>query len=175
MTDRSPLIAVVGGMGPLASAAFVSTVYARASCAREQELPRLLLWSDPHVTDRTSALLDGRAETLASRLHAAFDACARAGATDYVICCVTAHAVLPLLPARWRTPLVSLVDALLETTVLRRCPQLILSSTGTRRLRVLEQHPRWSAASTWLRWPDEDDQERIHRAIYAVKVRDQAA
>jgi aspartate racemase len=174
MVQDSPVVAIIGGMGPLASAAFISTIYERAASAREQDMPRLLLWSDPTFEDRTTALLGGREQLLARQLQQAIETCARSGATQYVICCVTAHAVLPWVAPRWRAPMVSLPDALLATVIERQRPQLLLCSTGTRRTRLLEQHPLWERARPWLQWPDDDDQEQIHRAIYALKAHSQA-
>src|SRR2546428_3051912 len=92
-------VAVIGGMGPLASAEFVNTVYEQATTDREQEMPRLVLWSDPSFPDRTTALLDGRSDVLAGHLEHAIPQCDAMGAGQGVICCVTVHAGLPLPPS----------------------------------------------------------------------------
>jgi aspartate racemase len=176
MNPAHDLVAVIGGMGPLASAAFVSTIYERTTSLREQEMPRVILWSDPSFPDRTSALLEGRRDELARYLQRAIEDCEARGAHQVVvICCVTVHAVLPLLPSRLQARVVSLVDVLLETVIERRRPQLLLSTSGTRRARLLEEHPLWKDASRWLHWPDEQEQERVHRAIYEIKCRNGVA
>jgi aspartate racemase len=60
------------------------------------------------------------------------------------------------------------LDAVIES----RRPHLLLTSLGTRRMRVFESHPLWPQASRLLRWPDEDDHERVHEVIYAIKRQD---
>src|SRR5689334_6778827 len=51
---------VLGGLGPLASAEFLATIYEHADASEEQRLPAVLLFSDPAIPDRTEALLCGR-------------------------------------------------------------------------------------------------------------------
>ncbi len=43
-------------MGPLSSAGFLATVY-RLEAASEQEMPMIILISDPDVPDRTEAIV----------------------------------------------------------------------------------------------------------------------
>jgi aspartate racemase len=162
-------IGVIGGMGPLASAEFVRTVYDYAVDGPEQQAPALFLWSDPSVPDRTAALLDRRADVLERFLKNAVERCCALGADDVVICCVTMHAVVPWLPAALQARITSLVDVLLSAAIEQALPLLLLTSTGTRTLGVLECHPLWPGASRWLRWPDAADQRRVHDAIYDIK------
>jgi aspartate racemase len=164
-----PRIAIIGGMGPLASAAFVNTLYERAAVDCEQEAPPLILWSDPSFPDRTTELLAGRMEPLVTRLEHAIEQCCSLGVEHVVVCCVTIHAVIPLLPPALQNRIISLVDVLLGAVAERRRPVVLLATTGTRQVAVLERHALWPQASRWLRWPDEHDQQRIHRAIYQIK------
>lgn len=167
--SNQPKVAVIGGMGPLASAEFVRTIYERSAGLPEQQMPSLLLWSDPSFPDRTTALLDGRADVLVEPLQQSIEQCGALGAGMVVICCVTMHGVLPSLPAHLRARVVSLVDVLLTAAIEQERRLLLLASIGTRRTRVFEEHPLWARASRWLVWPDEDDQRRVHQAIYAIK------
>lgn len=169
VTSAPPRTAIIGGMGPLASAEFVNTIYEYSACRVEQEAPSLVLWSDPSFPDRTAALFDGQTELLTARLHDAVQRCCQAGAEQIIVCCMTAHAVVPHLPGPSRTRILSLVEVLLSTAIVQRRRLLLLASTGTRRAGVLEQHRLWPDASRWLFWPDSRDQERVHRAIYAIK------
>lgn len=169
MSPTRDVMAVIGGMGPLASAEFVNTVYQRATFERDQDAPSLLLWSDPTFPDRTTELLEGRAHVLADCLRNAIEQCCAMGATQVVIACMTMHSAVPLLPPHLSDRIVSLVDVLLNAAIEARRPHLIMSSLGTRRVHVLENHPLWPEASRFLIWPDEQDQQRVHAAIYAVK------
>ena len=53
------VLGVVGGLGPLVSAEFLKAIYEHTSWTREQDAPRVLLYSDPTFVDRTTALLSG--------------------------------------------------------------------------------------------------------------------
>ena len=54
------ILGVVGGMGPLASAEFVKTIYEHSLGEREQASPTVLMHSDPTFPDRTQLLPCGR-------------------------------------------------------------------------------------------------------------------
>lgn len=164
------LYGIVGGMGPLASAEFVKTVYELSLEGPEQQAPALLLYSDPSVPDRTDAFIAGRSQAVLDRLTEALGHLRRMGATRTVICCVTAHYLLPRLPAAERAPLVSLLDVLADALESRPGRHLLLCTTGTRRLRLFEQHPRRKLFAARLVLPDDEDQERIHHDfIYPLK------
>src|SRR5262245_12783643 len=120
-------VGVIGGMGPLASAEFVSTIYEHAIDGPEQHAPALLLWSDPRVPDRTEALLDGRADLLERYLENAVERCCELGADDIVICCVTMHAVVPRLPHALQARITSLVEVLLSAVIEQASPLLLLA------------------------------------------------
>ena len=52
-------LGILGGMGPLASAKFLSTVYRLNLVEPEQEAPNCILLSDPSFPNRTKAILAG--------------------------------------------------------------------------------------------------------------------
>src|SRR4051794_23649290 len=62
------VLGIVGGLGPLASAEFLKTIYKQSPREREQEAPRVLLYSDPTFLDRTEALLNGSDSQLLDQL-----------------------------------------------------------------------------------------------------------
>ena len=78
---RGETLGVVGGIGPLASAEFVRTVYRCASWDREQEAPRVLMDSNPAFPDRTSAFLAGEDDAVLPMLVEVLDGLVRLGAT----------------------------------------------------------------------------------------------
>ena len=53
-----PIWGILGGMGPLASAEFLTSIYKLSLGRTEQNMPRLYLVSDPTVPDRTKAILN---------------------------------------------------------------------------------------------------------------------
>jgi aspartate racemase len=163
------ILGVLGGMGPLASAEFMRTIYERAAAPREQAAPRVVLYSDPTFPDRTEQLLAGVESPLLDQLVAALRQLRGFGASPVVICCVTIHHLLPRVPAELRRHVVSLLDVTFERVAESRRPHLLLCTTGTRRLRLFESHRRWRECADFFVLPSGRDQEAVHDLIYRVK------
>jgi aspartate racemase len=66
-------LGILGGMGPLASAAFLDSVYRLNTTEPEQRSPVCVVLSDPTFPDRTAAILKGETGPLTARLAAALD------------------------------------------------------------------------------------------------------
>jgi aspartate racemase len=166
---RAPL-GILGGMGPIASAEFLRTIYEASARGPEQQAPPVVLHSDPSMPDRTSAFLNGRADDVLGRFVEALQALEQQHVSRIVICCVTIHYLLPRLPAEMRGRIVSLLDIISNT--LRQSPErhLLLCTTGTRQLQLFETHPEWAAMREKLVLPDADDQAVIHDTIYRLKA-----
>src|ERR1043166_7388006 len=100
MKFRKPMLGVLGGMGGLAAAEFVKTIYELSGelSVPEQEAPLVLLYSDPSFPDRTEALLRGDTQLLLGRLIEALEFLCAMGASELVICCMTIHYLLPQIP-----------------------------------------------------------------------------
>jgi aspartate racemase len=169
---RAQTVGVLGGLGPLASAAFLKTIYEFSRHACEQEAPRVLLMSDPTYPDRTEALLGGRSVALLDRLALDLTRFDEFGVRQVVICCVTIHHLLPQLPEQLRPLVLSLIEIALEHVILCGRKQLLLCSIGTRRMRVFECHPLWPLAADLIVIPDPHDQDVIHNLIYRLKQND---
>jgi aspartate racemase len=163
------LLGIVGGLGPRASAEFLKTIYEFAPQGSEQQWPRVLMYSDPSFPDRTETLTAGYDDLLLSPLIDALQRLRDLGAARIVICCVTLHHLLPLLPVSLRVFIWSLLDVAFAQLLLSRKPHLLLCSSGTRQLKIFERHPQWPAAHDYLILPDDDDQQSIHELIYEIK------
>lgn len=165
------ILGVLGGMGPLASAEFVKTVYECSGRAREreQEAPALVVYSDPTMPDRTTALRAGGDEVLLERLTGALQLLSQLGASRIVICCMTIHYLLPRLSPELRGRVIPLTDVILTRLRLIRGRHLLVCSNGTREMRLFEGHSQWTHCAAHVVFPDEADQHRIHELIYEVK------
>lgn len=164
---------VVGGMGPLASAEFLRTIYEYALREREQDSPIVHLYSDPTFPDRTEAFLAGAEaeDAVLEKLVGALRSLRASGAARAAICCMTAHHLLPRLPEDLRGMVVSLLEVIFDHLPPAPQKHLLLCSSGTRRFGLFERHPRWEQASGRVVLPDEADQHRIHRdLIYPMKT-----
>lgn len=165
----APPLGVVGGMGPLASAELLATIYRLDPPEREQEAPAVVLLSDPSVPDRTEAILRGETAELTRRLAAAIRTLVGMGAERVVIACFTIHAVLPELPEALRRRVVSLVDLTVEAILADPRPRLLLATTGSRRSGLFTGHPRWAEVAERVELPSREDQDALHEHLYRLK------
>lgn len=103
-------LGVLGGMGPLASATFMTRLTLLTPAARDQDHIPTVLWSDPRVPDRTEARLHGGADPLPWLLRgiAGLEA---AGCGAIAIPCNTAHGWYDGMRAATRLPILHIVDA----------------------------------------------------------------
>jgi aspartate racemase len=170
MFDNSrQLWGIMGGMGPLASAEFVKTIYEFCPDDQEQFAPPLILWSDPRMPDRTDCILDGRQDLLLEKLTEGLERLVACDVTDIVICCVTIHQVTDLLSRHLRSKIVSLLDLIFEDVLKSQKRYLLLCTSGTRKVRLFENHRLWNSTQDRIVLPSERDQERIHELIYRIK------
>ena len=170
MFDNSQqLWGILGGMGPLASAEFVKTIYELCPEHEEQLAPPLVLWSDPRMPDRTDCILNGREDVLLERLAEDLRRLIACDVTGVIICCVTIHQVIDRLPLNLRSRIISLLDVIFEDVVKHDRRYLLLCTTGTRKVRLFESHRLWNSTHDRIVLPSEKDQERIHELLYRIK------
>lgn len=151
------LLGIVGGLGPLASAAFVRTIYEHAQ-------PRLALWSDPNILDQTASLSSGLDDAAGDQLAVAVDKLLEAGATHIVLCCIVAHALTGALSERGRDRLVSLISVIDRELAAAGEPHLMVGTSSARAAGVFS-----GCRTDLLVYPGEADQAAIHDLIYRLK------
>jgi aspartate racemase len=166
---RGEVLGIVGGLGPLASAELVSTIYRCASWEREQDAPRIVMYSDPSFPDRTTAFLAGEDDAVLRPLVAVLERLVEMGATRLVICCTTAHHLLPRLPQELRARVVSVPRVIVGQLQRAHGRYLMIGTTGTRHFRLLEREPLWERVRERVVFPRDADQEAIHGLIYQLK------
>ena len=110
---RSKTVGVLGGMGPDATADFMSRVIRATPADKDQDHLRMLIDSNPHVPNRQEALLRGGADP-GPALAAMARGLAAAGADFLVMPCNTAHAFADAITAAVDIPLVSIIDVTVE-------------------------------------------------------------
>ncbi|HYG64880.1 MAG TPA: aspartate/glutamate racemase family protein, partial [Thermoanaerobaculia bacterium] len=91
------------------------------------------------------------------------------GAGPIVIACVTVHHMLPGVPEPLRRKVVSLVELVIDEILRAPGPYLLLCTTGTRRARIFDGHPRWGEVAESVIFLDEADQHELHRQLYVLK------
>jgi len=168
-SPKSKVLGILGGMGPLASAEFLKTIYEFNLCEVEQESPACILYSDPTFPDRTDAIICGSDDLLVGRLARALEALYQLGASKVVIPCVTIHHFLPMISTRLRKRLISLIDLIIEEISTAKRPALMLCSNGTYKARLFQRHHGWHLVDRYIAFPNEEDQGVVHGLIYQLK------
>src|SRR5436305_6814732 len=138
--NKKEVWGVLGGMGPLASAEFLNTIYEKNMGVKEQESPIVYLISDPTIPDRTECFLNGTQEMLLEHFSSAIEKLAGLGVDRIVVCCVTIHPLVPRLPAYLQEKIVSLVDLVFESVLQDGKKHLLLCTQGSRQMRIFEDH-----------------------------------
>jgi len=167
---------ILGGMGPLASTELLNTIYRLSleQAETEQEMPRVVLLSDPSVPDRTTAIKNGQIQEVIDDLERLLAELTRIEVDHIVIACVTAHFFLPYLnlAASIRSRIISLLSVVCNALRSDSGKYLLLRTNGTRDTQIFEAHPDWNEVSSHVSIPDDADQETIHRDyLYQVKRR----
>lgn len=170
--SKLPVWGVIGGMGPLASAEFLKNIYRFSLGTPEQQMPRVILLSDPDVPDRTEAIKNGQHREILDRLEELLCQLLAMKVDRLVMACITAHCFLPELPKPLlsRIPLVSLLDVICDS--LRNDDQkyMLLCTSGTRQYRLFQSHPQWSVIEPRISFPNASHQKQIHDFLYDVKT-----
>lgn len=162
-------LGILGGMGPLASAEFLKTLYEFHAADIEQEMPACFVYSDPTIPDRTEAIANGSDELLISCFVEALERLDLFGVSKIVIPCITIHYFLPRVPVFLRNKIISLVDLILEEVFTRKESQLLLCTNGTLQGSIFQQHHLWGLVEEYIILPSDDDQKKIHNFIYQIK------
>jgi aspartate racemase len=168
-----PLIGVLGGMGPLATADFLKQLTRLTIAARDQDHYRTLTISNPRVPDRSQAILGHGPSPLPGLLDG-IGLLERNGVDLIVIPCNTAHYWLDSLAAATRVPILSIFDAVgrdLERLGVKSGAIGILGTPGTVKSGIYQR--RLAAAGYSTLEPDEQAlSSDVEPAIRAVKAGD---
>ncbi|MFI9504757.1 aspartate/glutamate racemase family protein [Nocardia sp. NPDC052566] len=141
MGTQEHIIGILGGMGPAATADFYTKLVSLTPGSIDQEHPKVVIWADPTVPDRTLALTENGPDPTPWLLRGA-EVLRAAGATLLAIPCNTAHAFLPPIASQLGMPLVHMIDQVarhiseMSPTV---CTVGLLATSGTVRAQLYEQ------------------------------------
>lgn len=163
---RTPIIGVLGGMGPAASASFYTRLVQLTPATTDQEHFPVVMWADPTVPDRTAALL-GHGESILPWLETGVARLENAGATLLAAPCNTAHIWLPSIVARREIELVSIVEATAAAIATRPGTVGILGTDATLSSSLYQE----ALAARGLKAvvPEPESQTSLVEAIYAIK------
>jgi aspartate racemase len=167
-SGRTGLLGILGGMGPLAGAAFATRLVALTPAERDQDHVPTLLCNDPRVPDRSSARL-GQGEDPLEAMLAGLRLLERAGASLIAIPCNTAHLWYEQMAARTDVPLLHIVEAVCEDLERLgvRGPVGLMGTPATLKLGLYQQPLRERGFEVLV--PDDAGLAQCVAAIAAVK------
>ncbi|WP_297090752.1 amino acid racemase [Thermococcus sp.] len=158
------VIGILGGMGPLATAELFRRIVEKTPAKRDQEHPRIIIYNDPKIPDRTAFIL-GKGEDPRPALVEGARKLESWGADFIIMPCNTAHFFAEDIRRAIKVPLVSMVDATAERIAGMGLKKVgLLATDGT--IKGLVYHRSLLRRGIGIAVPDEEDQELVMKAIY---------
>jgi aspartate racemase len=173
--SASPLLGVLGGMGPLAAADFLTKLVAETPATRDQDHIPYVAWGVPQIPDRTAAI-SGRGDSPLPQMLRGIAALKQAGASVVAIACNTAHYWHDDLVREGGLPILHIADAVCDMLAERGIASGnvgLLGTDGTVKAGFFQQ--RFAARGLDCVLSSRSDQDRfVLPAIAAVKANDLA-
>ncbi len=168
MTDK--ILGVLGGMGPLASAHFMTRLTLLTPAELDQDHVPAVLWSDPRVPDRMAARRGGPSPLPA--LLRGIDGLLTAGCGAIVIPCNTAHGWYDDIARHAGVPVLHIVEAAADQLAKQAAPGAGVGIMGTQAtLDMRLYHDRLEARGWTTLTPTAAEMaELVGPAIAAVKA-----
>jgi aspartate racemase len=112
-TSKADMLGILGGMGPMAGAAFAMRLAALTPADRDQDHIPALLLNDPRIPDRSTARMAG-GESPLPYMRAGIEFLNASGARLIAIPCNTAHLWYEELAAASKCPVLHIIEAVVE-------------------------------------------------------------
>jgi aspartate racemase len=167
---QEPLIGVLGGLGPLATADFLRQLVQMTPASRDQDHFRSLVFSDPRVPDRSRAIL-GEGPSPLPQLLRGVAVLERNDVDVIAIPCNTSHYWLDELRAATPIPFLSILEAVRGELERRGVSGAIglMATSGTVRSRIYQGHLAEGGFETIV-LSDEEQTGLVEASIRAVKA-----
>lgn len=165
------MLGVLGGMGPMAGAAFALRLAALTPVSKDQEHIPTLLLNDPRVPDRSSARVAGGEDPL-PYMRAGIEFLNASGAGLIAIPCNTAHLWYDELADAANCPVLHIIEAVVEDLRRQGVTQNRIGLMGTAATLALGLYQRTLEQQGYeCLLPYEDEVDSLCMAsIYAVKA-----
>lgn len=169
MTNR--ILGVLGGMGPLASAHFMTRLTLLTPAERDQDHIPAILWSDPRIPDRGAAR-GGQGPDPLSALVRGIRGLEAAGCGAIAIPCNTAHGWFDGMQAATRLPILHIIDAAAADLRRQAVPPGPVGIMGTATTLAMRLYQDRLDAQGWpcLQPNDAEMARLVTPAIAAVKA-----
>lgn len=162
----SPVVGVLGGLGPAATAVFLDVLIRATSAGSDQEHLDLLVSQHSTTPDRTAGILDPDAADPGPVIARDARMLERAGASLLVLPCNTAHHYALQVESAVTIPLLSIVKTTAEVAVATAgdAPVAVFATEGNIHARVYQDEIERAGGTPWT--PDQALQDDVSRLIY---------
>ena len=161
-------LGVLGGMGPAASAEFMRLIAVKAPAEKDQEHPRVILYSNPTTPDRTAFIL-GKGPDPEPYLVYGLNSLCDWGADVLAVTCNTAHYYIDGFRDQIRKPIVHIIDETIRESRERSAEGAwLLATSGTMKAGIYQKHAEQSGYTFFV--PSEELQPDIHYMTDLVKA-----
>ena len=163
---NKPILGIIGGVGPLATAYFMEALIKRTPAATDQQNMPMIVFNDPQIPDRTSYILDHSCPNPVPEMAKVARWLEDAGADFIAIPCNTAHYFYDEIVRSVSIPVLNIMH---ETAMrIAQTPDVhvvgLLATEGTARSGVFQDIFEQMGLSVIV--PDDDSQEVISELIY---------
>lgn len=162
-----PVLGIIGGMGPLATAYFMELVIALTPAERDQDHLPMVVWNDPQIPDRTAHLLDPSEPDPLPAICEGARALERAGVDYLAMPCNTSHSLFEAIAASVSIPMLDMVRLCTDEALARfgeGSTVAVLATDGTLQSGVYQRY----LEARGLRYavPSPEEQRRVMALIY---------
>ncbi len=157
-------IGILGGMGPLATVELFRRIVEKTPAEKDQEHPRIIIYNDPKIPDRTAFIL-GKGEDPRPELIDAAKKLESWGADFIIMPCNTAHFFAETIQQEIRIPLINMVEETakkIEKMGLKKVG--LLATDGT--IKGLVYHRALLSREIGIATPNKQNQEKVMKGIY---------
>ena len=169
--DR-PILGVLGGVGPLATAYFMECVIKKTPATCDQDNIPMIVFNDPQIPDRTAYILDASQPDPLPELERVVTWLEQAGADYIAIPCNTAHYFYDALVSIAHVPVLNIMHETarhIRETAGAHSKVGLLATDGTIASGVFQQY--LSAAGLDIVAPEADDQRDIIMPLIYDRVK----
>lgn len=164
---NSPVLGILGGVGPLATAYFMQMLIRKTPARSDQEHMPMIVVNDPQIPDRTAYILDdSQPDPLPEMVRVAHEL-EDAGADYIAIPCNTAHYFYAALSESVRIPIVNIMEETAERivgTIGSGGTVGLMATQGTVRSGVFQDYFAQRGLTTMV--PTEEEQAQVTALIY---------
>jgi len=162
------VLGVLGGMGPAASAEFMRLLAGMSPAVTDQQHPKVILYSDPQIPDRSSAIL-GNGPDPAGELKSGLLKLMEWGADILAVPCNTAHLFIDRFRDELKLPLIHIVESSVALCREKNPGGAwLLGTEGTLKSGIYQDYAARIGYSFYE--PDDEMRKQVQQCINMVKA-----